>query len=120
MEGGVCYEQSHDAVHVTDRQDHWALIHDENINKERNIHALPETETDVIYYCPSIALWFTRGCPILLMDVSILADGIMSTSLACLMRSRANNARERVGFVPNDLFFSPNASNRERRVSSGK
>ena len=58
--------------------------------------------------------------PILLMDVSNLADGIMSTSLACSTLERALFALERVDVVAKDLFFFPNASNRESRVSSGK
>lgn len=43
--------------------------------------------------------------PILGIDVSVLADGIISTSITCSMRSRALFARERVGVVLEDLFF---------------
>lgn len=57
---------------------------------------------------------------ILATNVSISEDGIMSGSLACSMRSRALFARDRLGLVPEDSFFFPNASNRESRVSSGK
>ena len=58
--------------------------------------------------------------PILAMNVSISEEGIMSGSLACLIRSRALFARERLSLVLEDSFFFPNASNRESRVSSGK
>ena len=54
------------------------------------------------------------------MDASLSDDGIMSISFAFLTRSRALSARDRLGLVPEDLVFFPNASNRESCISSGK